>query len=606
MAQNKEVFNLEYRFGGNAEFLTRIEQSLTKLDKGFTATKVESSKLGDTMAKSMSKASVSVDKLGNSFSSLTGKVKGFIAAYAGIAGLSRAVSFGMGSMALADIQSRTEKQLQLVMDNMGTGKFFEDIKKEASAIQGRTIYGDEAMIAGAGELATYVKDPRAMKRMMNVLADYAAGMTGGGEVGAQQMVQLATGLGMAFDGNYRALRMKGFDTSALEKLDTRNNVTEAERVEALAKSLETWKGLSSKMAEDPSAAAIKLKNKIGDLREELGKRLYPVYNKMISALDKNLPNIEKMMDSIGKVSGKLFDAVSNNVDSVMKFGEGVGRLVEKVINLVDVGAPVVGKLMEIPGLVEAVMTALAVEKLNGISGGLGRIAGGFHGIEKALRRTNRELLTMGRNGKMAAMGIAAAAGGSVAGFMGGAESSGGVLAGGLATGASTLAMTGSPFLALAATGGSFVGSAANAFSKWIGSDKDAAARIRAIEEQGEYNMMLASSYRNLEKAKKNRKKDGAYYALSLKAFQDSMAKYSAKYGEDAAMSLYEGISGTASKDARSSTTNNFVTNNNSVTQNNTIGAEFSKLGNLINQKLVELMERNLSFDTSMVMEVAGA
>jgi hypothetical protein len=52
--------------------------------------------------------------------------------------------------------------------------------------------------------------------------------------------------------------------------------------------------------------------------------------------------------------------------------------------------------------------------------------------------------------------------------------------------------------------------------------------------------------------------------------------------------------------------NNNVTNNNSVTQNNTIGAEFSQLGNLINQKLVDLMERNLSFDTSMVMEVAGA
>ena len=49
-----------------------------------------------------------------------------------------------------------------------------------------------------------------------------------------------------------------------------------------------------------------------------------------------------------------------------------------------------------------------------------------------------------------------------------------------------------------------------------------------------------------------------------------------------------------------------TTNNNTVTQNNSISSEFSELGNLIKQNLVELMERNLKFDTSMAMEVAGA
>ena len=172
-----------------------------------------------------------------------------------------------------------------------------------------------------------------------------------------------------------------------------------------------------------------------------------------------------------------------------------------------------------------------------------------------------------------------------------------------------MAMTGNPLLALLATGGSFIGSTANAVYQYVGAEKNARSTRRAIEEQGKYNMRLVNAYRNFEKAKEGAEGGEAgarLYSLRLKTLQDEMARYSAKYGEEAAMKLYEGSSGTASSDAKATVVNNNVTNNNSVTQNNTIGAEFSQIGNLINQKLVDLMERNLSFDTSMVMEVAGA
>ena len=603
MATSKEVFALEYKFGGNVEFLTKIEQLLQRMEKSFKATETDAKKAGTGMSDAFDKASRSAakldsenKKLGQGFASLTGKVKGFIAAYAGISGLSRSVSFATGSMDLADVQSRSERQLKLVMDNMGSGAAFDAIKREASAIQGRTVYGDEAMIAGAGELATYVKDPAAMKRMMNILADYAAGMTGGGEVGAQQMVQLATGLGMAIDGNYRALRMKGFDTSALENL--KENATDAQKVEALAKSLETWNGLSAEMAKDPSAAAIRFKNKLGDLREELGKRLYPVYNKMIESLDRNLPKIEKMMDSVGGVAGKLFDTVSNNVDSIMKLGDGVGRLAEKLVGLLDVVTPIVAKLMEIPGLCESIMAALAVEKLSGISGGIGLISGGFHSLEKALRRTNRELLTMGKNGKVAAKGIAALMAGGVAGFISDTQTSGGVVANGLSTGGTVLAMTGNPLLAGMATVGSFGGSIVNAAYKEAtydyGSDEK---RNAEIEKRGKYGAMLSKAYHRAKKS--GNEKD--IYELNR-----AMSLYAKEYGDKSAKEALYGIAGyNESAEAKSTTVNNTTNNNTSITQNNTIGAEFSQLGTLIRQNLVELMERNLKFDTSMAMEVAG-
>lgn len=54
---------------------------------------------------------------------------------------------------------------------------FDQITSKASEIQGRGIYGDEAMIAAAGEFSTYFTDADAITTMMDTLADYAMGMS---------------------------------------------------------------------------------------------------------------------------------------------------------------------------------------------------------------------------------------------------------------------------------------------------------------------------------------------------------------------------------------------------------------------------------------------
>jgi len=57
---------------------------------------------------------------------------------------------------------------------------YDAILAKASEIQGAGIYGDEAMIAGAAEFATYFSDANAILSMMDTLTDYAMGMSGGG------------------------------------------------------------------------------------------------------------------------------------------------------------------------------------------------------------------------------------------------------------------------------------------------------------------------------------------------------------------------------------------------------------------------------------------
>lgn len=79
----------------------------------------------------------------------------------------------------------------VTVDNSQAISAYDAITAKASEIQGRGIYGDEAMIAGAAEFATYFSDAEAIMSMMDTLSNYAMGMTGGGAIDATAMVDYA-------------------------------------------------------------------------------------------------------------------------------------------------------------------------------------------------------------------------------------------------------------------------------------------------------------------------------------------------------------------------------------------------------------------------------
>jgi len=95
------------------------------------------------------------------------------------------------------------------MQNMGAAASeFEAVKKEAEQLQSKTTYGADILIAGAGELASYLESGDAIKSFMGTLTDYAAGM-GGIDISQNQMVEYATQLGKALDGQFDGLAKKG-------------------------------------------------------------------------------------------------------------------------------------------------------------------------------------------------------------------------------------------------------------------------------------------------------------------------------------------------------------------------------------------------------------
>lgn len=583
MAQTKEVFNLEYRFGGNAEFLTRLEQSISRLDKSFTATQVDSSRLGDAMEKNMAKASRSMDNAGksakrleNSVSGIGSKLKMLAGAFIGF----ETVKTGISAFAERE---KLQTDIGTLLGDDAAGKQFSDyITQFAKA----TPYGISELSGLAKGLIQYNVSLDDTKMYMQQLGDIAMG-------DKQKMASLGVVLGqVASAGKLQGQDLMQFINAGFNPLTVLSEMT--------GKTM-------AQLRDDMSQGAISFEMVSAALKKATseGGRFY----KGMEKGSKTLSGLwSTAMDNIKQ---SLADAFEKNQDKLKDFARRIGELdlskmvdglanvAGAVLRIGEVLAPLVEKMTQIPGLVEAIMMAIAVEKFSAVTGGVNMLSGGFGKLVHSLQRTNRELLTMGRNGKKAAMGLAAVAGGGVAGFMGGAESAGGVVAGGLSTGGSVLASTGNPMLALLATGGSFVGSIVNAGYQALNADSEAKRNNAANQELWNSNASLMKAYKTFDKDKSEK---------NARVLEDTYNAYARKYGEDAAEEYISGISGIkrVSEDAKANVTNFNITNNNTVTQKNSISSEFSELGNLIKQNLVELMERNLKFDTSMAMEVAGA
>lgn len=196
---------------------------------------------------------------------------------------------------------------------------FEKIKAKASQLQSITMYGDEAYIAGAAELSTYIQDTDALMIAMDTLADYAAGMSGGAELDASAMTDYATQLGKVFTGAYDGIKKKGFElTETQQEVIERGNDMQKALILSQVIS-ESWEGLAQDMADLPSGQIAQFKNSWGDFREEIGERLQPAVGDLFATLNENMPQIQEL---IGRGTDLIIggiDAVSSLIDKAGDF-----------------------------------------------------------------------------------------------------------------------------------------------------------------------------------------------------------------------------------------------------------------------------------------------
>lgn len=299
----------------------------------------------DQMADEYERAQKQQQRLNDSIDKGTASAGGLLKKIAGIAGAYMSLSAVKGlvtdSMGLADTQIGVQTQLKTVTRNMGTGDYYDQILQKASDIQGRGMYGDEAMIAGAGELATYFTDGDAILSMMDTLTNYAAGMSGGGEVDSKAMTDYATGLGKIMVGSFDAMAQKGFEFTDVQKKIIEGTATEKQIAEELGDEYvnlsndmqaaavigsvidEGWSGLYDAMSQTPEGQIIQFKNTLGDLKETIGAGLYPAVLNFMSLFQENLPQIQEFADLFVQGIGRIINFLTQAANKALEFASTI-------------------------------------------------------------------------------------------------------------------------------------------------------------------------------------------------------------------------------------------------------------------------------------------
>ena len=120
-----EVFNLDFKFGGNAEFLVKLESLLQRIDSRFDSfeddvkdTTVATDKMADAVDDLNQSFQRGLGTMGEFGERLKDIAKYYLSFTAVRAGAERVWSFGMQSMDAFSTQERAESQLKGVMQNL--------------------------------------------------------------------------------------------------------------------------------------------------------------------------------------------------------------------------------------------------------------------------------------------------------------------------------------------------------------------------------------------------------------------------------------------------------------------------------------------------------
>lgn len=216
----------------------------------------------------------------------------------------------------SDTAYTAQYQMEGAGDTPAVTAAYDQITAKAGEIQGQGIYSDEVMIGAAAELTTYFTDTDAIGMMMDTLADYAMGVTGGGEMDSAGMAALAADLGKTTSGDYSAMSASGFEFSEAQKAIIQGEATREQIVSVLGDEYldmssdmqaaaaiaqvvgESWSGIYESMSRTPEGKILQLANAWNGLKESIGGQMYPSLLLFVGVITENWGTIQTVLDGI--------------------------------------------------------------------------------------------------------------------------------------------------------------------------------------------------------------------------------------------------------------------------------------------------------------------
>lgn len=321
-----------------------------------------------------SNASSESNNLGNNLGNATGGLNNFTTGLLTMNQASEVISnikskFNELEMAIDScvstyqVQFENELKLETIMKQRmnSTDKEIQSIKDLASAQQKVGIYGDEMILKGAQELASFTSNKKAIETLVPAMNNLIAQQYGyNASIGSFQSV--ADMMGKVLSGHTGALSRMGYIFSEEEKhlLQTGN---EMERASTLAKIITDNVGeMNEALRNNDYGAMQDMANTVGDVKEQLGKALLPL-QKMIKLASGEVKILfmEKLTEFLNFVN-------SNPIVKALMGGVIVGALTA-------IGVVIVSSV--IPGLVGVVAQLGIIQAMSGPIGWIALAIGGI-------------------------------------------------------------------------------------------------------------------------------------------------------------------------------------------------------------------------------------
>lgn len=244
-----------------------------------------------------------------------------------------------------EVQTAAETKLtEIYKTRMGATKQAAQATMDyASALQKEGVIGDEVMLSGAQQVATFAKMPETVNTLLPAMNNLLAQQKGYNAT-AEDATGIANLMGKALMGQTGALTRVGisFDETQAAILKTG---TEEEKAAVLAQVItENVGNMNQTLADTPLGKIQQMKNTFGDLKEQLGAQFAPVLQQIAEF-----------------VSAKILPAVQQ-VMNFMQANPIIAQIVVAITGLLAVGGPL---LVMVGAIVSAVGTLLPL--LAGIS-----------------------------------------------------------------------------------------------------------------------------------------------------------------------------------------------------------------------------------------------
>lgn len=326
---------------------------------------------------SANKSSIAFGLLDKSTVSLIATVTGVTAALAGVA---KEIN---ECIKLTDIQQEAELKLAMAMKRVigASDDAINSVKEYAGQLQKLGVVGDEVALAGASQLAYYVKSEKSIKKLLGVMEDLAVAENGV-NVSSQDMKSIGDALGMALQGNTSYLRrLKISLTDAQESILKFG--TEEQKVDLMTQILnDRVGGMSQAMAGTYAGQVAQLSNAWGDLKESVGALAQSILQYIIPVLKWVVQLIQEITDGftwLFKEFGLMSSKTSPN--SIAGSMVGTGNTLNTLTNKATGFSNALGSANKNAKSIAATLKGLVgIDELNTLSKVNGENSGGINSL----------------------------------------------------------------------------------------------------------------------------------------------------------------------------------------------------------------------------------